>query len=845
MLRVLWSLAGKPLCVDRRRATLSVSGIALGIALVYSVNLSVSGARESIGHTGSFMNSADWEISSRFGEPIPEEFYGRTLNVPGAVVLPVIVRTVRLEPEKREILYIGTDLVKLPYFLEAHPDERMLHPTLEVFLRPSVYASAGLKNLHFRQGGTELVLTAPGAKSERVRVLGILPERAFPGEFLIGDIAQAQQLFGFGTVDRILVRVTNRESTESVREAFQDLLSGDLRLQRPTDRILRTEEVIRSFDYNLKALSFMGLLIGMFLVYNTIFISVVRRRTEIGILRALGLTRREVMGLFVLEAGILGFAGSVIGVLLGGLFSSISDQGVIATLRSLYHVQVMNSSGNLLRGMPFPFMVGLAGSMAASLGPAYEASRIPPAETMREGTYESRKQPRFGWMVVAGATLMVSGLFTAFRIHVGRFPYMGFLGLFISLAGFVLMLPGWTAWAARGFTMLRPPLATLERRLGALNLLRSVGRTSMAVSAIAVSFACTIGILMLIHSFRKTVEDWVDGNLSADVYIKAESCQGKVFCDETLDAGILDRLRRVPGVREVYAFRSLEFEFKGQTTHIGTGDISLLHRHSRVRYLGEPDTEQIVREMTQGPYAIVSEPFAYRFGIKRGDPIPVPTRKGEVVFTVSAVFYDYSTELGYMIIDRRWLEPLFGISDAHTLGLYLDPGVPRGRVDRAIREALGGQKVVFLEARELRAAVLAIFDRTFAVTRAIYVIALIIALLAVANSLFALVMEQRRDLSVLRYLGMDRGQLFRMIFFESGAIALAGAVSGLLAGFPIGLVLIYVINRQSFGWSVEFHLPAMAIGGMFAAMIAIPLCSSWFPFLLAGRMHPSEHISTE
>ena len=844
MFRAVWGLTVKPLCQDRRRSTLSVLGIALGIALIFSVDLSIGRARDSIQRSGLFVQGADAEIASRFGRTIPEAVYARALKVPGVTLLPMKVGTARLVPEGEEVLFIAADLVKLPYFMDGAPVAGARGTMLESLRSPSVYVGPGLVNGKDNDSASWICLEGPRSQPERLKVLGLLPETLFSRRMVLADLSYGERFIGPG-MDRILVRVLDPERKASVLETLRANLTPDLSLASPQDRILRTEDVIRSFDFNLQALSYMALLIGMFLVYNTIFVSTVRRRTEIGILRALGLTRGEVIGLFVFEAVIIGTLGSFLGVFFGALVSSISDQGVTATLRSLYGLQILTPDGSMLRWVPVPLSSGILGSIVASVGPAYEASWIPPAEAMREGTRESRTKNREAFWCAAGTLLILSGVWTAFSVHLGRFPIAGFGGLLMLVVGYVLTVPWITRAVARKVPSWVSRKQAVEIHFGVRNILGGTGRTAMAVSAIAVSLGCTLGILMLVHSFRVTVEEWVDGNLSADVYIKADSCRGRVFCTEVLDEQTIERLKKVPGVRDLYAFRTFEFDFRGQKTHIGFSDVKLLHRYSRLRYLGGVDPERVFKEMTQGPYALVSEPFAHRFGIAAGDTVKVPTASGETLFTVSAVFLDYSTELGYMILDRRFLEPLFGVNDAHTLGLYFDPAISADQLVQAIQDALGGTEVVFLKADELRTAVLTIFDRTFAVTRAIYAIALVIALMAVANTLFALVVDRRREISVLRYLGMDGRQLFRMVLSESALIALTGSVSGALLGLPIGVVLIYVVNRQSFGWSVDFHLPALSMGGMFLGMLLVTVASSWFPFRLAAQISPSRHISHE
>lgn len=846
-LALVWVLGLKPLCLDRRRSTLSVIGIALGITLLFSVSLSISRAREGIRQSGSFMNSADREVVSYYSRPFPDIVYAGLLDTGGVVIIPVVsgVGEVSTESGGRQIPVIGADVVKIPYFLENFGYEDVLPEPAAIFEARSVLLTAGLAAGLKLKPGDRFDISL-GQVRNSFRLAGIVSGEGLASDAVLMDIAGAREILGkHGLLDSLQIRIKPGFNPDSVLGEIASRLPPDLYLRRPEDRILRTRDVIRSFDYNLRALSLMALLIGMFLVYNTIFISVARRRREIGILRALGMRRVEVMGLFVFEALVIGMLGSAAGVLLGKMVASISDQGVSATLRSLYSVPLMAEPAGFLSEALVPFLFGVAASAVSSLPPSFEAARIAPAESVREGSYESRHRQDYGRRALIGLILIAAGLVVAWKIRITHFPFAGFFGVLVMTAGFVIS----AAWFVR--RLAAGASGMMWRRYGfggfmaGANLSGAAGRTSTAVSAVAVSLACTLGILMLTSSFRTTVEEWVDRNLSADLYVKDASCSGRVFCDKSLPVTVIKRLMELQGVRDVYAFRGFDFELRGRKTHIGVSDVRLLHKYGRLRYKSGKDPDTILKEMLQGYNTIISEPFSYRFGLKEGDKIAVPTDKGVIDFTISGVFFDYSSELGYMIIDRRFLRPLFGRDDAHTLGIYFDPALDESAMVERVAKALSDRHVVLFKGDELKKTVLKIFDRTFLVTRGIYMISLIIALLGVMNTLFTLIMERRKELSILRYLGMDRSQTRLMIYLETGLIALAGSVMGLVMGLGLGMILIYVINRQSFGWTVDLHMPGLSMLAMLTGMICVTVFSAWFPFREAMDIRPYRHISEE
>jgi len=589
----------------------------------------------------------------------------------------------------------------------------------------------------------------------------------------------------------------------------------------------------------------MALLVGMFLVYNTVAVSAVRRRTEIGVLRALGMRREQVVLLFLAEAGAIGLAGSLLGVVVGGAMAEMVSGGINATLRTLYDVVVGPGGRWPTSGVFMPLVWGTGGAVLAGLLPALEGSRAAPAETVREGAFEVHAESGFGSRAAVGAVLVAAGTGIALFLKVSRFPFAGFAGILILTAGFVLA----TAWMVR--VCGTGAVAPLTRMGGAAGKLAGRGvagrprRTGMAVASIGISLGGAIGILLLTFSFRTTVEKWITENLSADVYLKPSSCKGKVFCDDTMPKDVIDRLRSVKGVQDVYAFRGASFTFRGKKTHIGFSDVTLLRKYGRMKFVSRRPRDEVFEDVLNGTVALVSEPFAYRFGVGEGDVIRIPARSGEILFRVGAVYRDYATELGYVILDRRFLKTVLGVDDAHTLGLYFGREEPPALVRQRVAAIAGPGNLFFLETASLRAAVLGVFDRTFAVTEGIYLLALGIALLGVVSTFYALVLDRHRELAVLRYLGMVRRDLFRMLLLETSVVAALGCLLGMVFGTILGALLVFVINKQSFGWSVEFVVPWLPVARMVLLMALASVFSAWWPYRGAVRLRPADSVGRE
>jgi len=847
--KIYWRLGIETLCTDRRRTALSVFGVALGVALLFSIHLATSRAGRDIEGQGGPVNRAPFEIVSYFDRPIADATYEKilkTLPDRGIHFIPVVRGEVPAEDGTVLRIY-GLDMVALPFLLDGTPSGRP-SGALDLLRTPTLWGSAEtLTGLGLDENGGTVTLPGPrGPVTVQVfstEEWGGSPRTA--AGFLVGDIGWVRPLLGMKDVLSSILVAPPPGTGERFPDELRRILPDDLYLQTPSERILRTKEVIRAFRYNLTALSLMALMVGMFLVHNALRVSVSRRRTEIGVLRVLGMTRLQTAALFVLEGCGIGALGSLAGVAVGGVFARYAVGGVTATIRTLYGVAVGTVDHGAFGFALWPLGAGILASAAAAFFPALEAARIDPALTVRRGALDGGGGRQRAKKALLGVALIVTGISMAFFVRITTFPFAGFAGIFLMTVGLVLTA-GYVLSGA--VTVGRGPLRRLlgvDGILAAESLRASAGRMAMAVAAVAVSLGSAVGILILIHSFRTSVQTWIDGNLSADLYLKPAACQGRVFCDETLPEDTLRDLNDLDGIRDVYAFRGFSFRYAGRNTHIGFSDIALLRKYSRLRFVDGSAKDTVLERLLTERSVIVSEPFAYRFGLGRGDTIRVPTPRGEKEFSVAGVYYDYSTELGYVIADRRFLKEDFGLGDAHTLGVYLDGTVSIAEMRRRIDAAFPGGTFFTLESGDLRSAVLSIFDRTFAVTEGIYLIALLIALLGVAGTLYSRILDRQRDYGILRYLGMDRRGVMRVIFAETSLVSLSGTLLGCAFGVLLGAVLVFVVNKQSFGWSVSFALPPGRLVLRAVPMTVVTTVSAWGPSRTAAHLRPDQVVARE
>jgi putative ABC transport system permease protein len=808
----------RPLRNDLLRSLLTLLAVALGVAVVIAIDLAGDAA------AGSFQSSlttvvgkVDLEITATGG--VDERWIGKL------AALPIIVRfapgmqaEVKIEGVGFVTVY-GIDLLGAEQARGCGASPALVTKGI----------SARLANRFFING-------YPFCKAKTIE--------SGEANFAVIDIADFQQALGrFGKLDRIDVFVEPGEGFENVQRQVTAALPAGYRIARPGARSDENQKMLRSFRWNLRILSYISLVVGAFLIYNTISISVVRRRAEIGILRALGATRQAVLSLFLLEASMFGLAGAALGLLIGRVLA-VTMVGLISqTVHALYTSSTPAPIHLGLLDITLAFAAGLATALLSAWGPAREATRIVPMEAMGRGSREVRVRLRLWKNLAIAAVLAVAAWAASLPGPVDGRPIFGYLSTVLSIAAAAMSAPALVA-GVNG--LLRAPLLKLfgvEGLLASRGLSASLGRTSVMVAALATAIAMTSSVGIMVGSFRETLLLWLDGQLRADLYIRsAEPSSAGEF--PPIPTAVIPRLRSVPGIADLDIFTAFEFHYQGQRATLGAGDLDVQRRHARLRFLSG-DHDAILRSLSHHDRAIVSEPFSEKHHVHPGDSIAVDLGEHRVALTVAGIYYDYSNEQGYVIIDRTTLLKYLPDQPPTNIAVYLKQGVDKDAVRREIEERTRQFPISVAPNQTLRQAAVEIFDRTFAVTWALEGVAIFVAMLGAANCLLALVLDRRREFGMLRYLGAATSQIRRLILVEAGLIGFFALLLGAALGLVLSRLLIFVINKQSFGWTIQFHLPVAALGGAMLLIWAVTVLAGLYPARVAARLKPIEVIHEE
>ncbi|HBY97566.1 MAG TPA: hypothetical protein DEP84_27090 [Chloroflexi bacterium] len=836
------------------QSILIVVGIALGVAVVIAIDVANESASRAFElSTEAVAGRATHQIVGGPGG-VPTLFYRKLRTELGArPVAPVVEGYVRADlPGGQPLHLLGVDPFAEPPFRDylGNRGGLSIEALSALVLRPNTVL---LPESLARRSGLEVNSILPvqvGSRTVRLRVVGLLraddetSRRALEG-LLLADIATAQEVLGsVGYLSRIdLIATPEGRLGRATLAGIQAVLPSGLRLERSSTRSAAIEQMTRAFELNLTALSLLALVVGMFLIYNTMMFSVVQRRAVLGTLRALGVTREEVFGVVLVEALALGVIGAVVGVALGLVLSRGMVRLVTQTINDLYFVvsvrEPVVSLLVLLKGAG----LGIVATLLSSLLPAVEATLIPPHGALVRSEIEDRIRVLLPWLTVLAVGLLVLGVLVL-RVPTRRVD-VAFAGLFCVVIGFALLTPMATVVL---MALVRPLTVRLFGILGQMaprDIVRALSRTSVAMSALMVAVSVIIGVGVMIGSFRQTVEVWLATTLEADIYVSPPSLTASRV-EGVLDPQIVAQLVATPGVVRSATARTISV-VTGEGNRVGLVAISADAAGEARRFLWHRGSVAERWQRMAENAVLVSEPFARRYGIMpMSTVVMLQTDRGPYSFEVVGVFYDYASDQGTVLMRDVLYHQYWDDRAISSLALWVAPGRDvDALVERLRAEVAGRGSLVIRSNRGLRQSVMEVFDRAFAITAALRLLAVVVAFVGVLSALMALQLERAWEFGVLRAAGMTVRQLWGLTVLETGLMGVTAGLLALPTGLALALVLIYVINVRSFGWTLQLAVePGVFVQALAVALLAA-LLSGLYPALRAGRLPAAEVLRGE
>ncbi len=829
---------------------LALVGLALGVATITAVDVATASASRAFElSVAAVSGPATHEIA---GGPqgIDERLYARLVAAyPSLELAPVVEGYVTVRDEALQL--VGLDPLAEANFLEppsmgerataAAPGSALADPAVGLarwLTEPGavVLTESTADRLALPLNG-RFVLQIDGRPHEAVLIGRDSGSEAGRETLLATDIAQAQEWLGLvGRLSRIEIRAPPGAAAEGEIARLAAQLPPGVELEPAQQRSQTSLEMTRAFTTDLKAMSLLALLVGLFLIYGAVSFAVLQRRKTFAVLRALGATRLDVLRIVLAEAAALGVVGALLGLAAGvgvgrGLIALVSR-----TLNDLYFV-VAVSTVTLPKSAALEAVgAGLLTALVGALLPAWEASHVAPQLGLKRSALEARAVRLSRSLLIGSVALAIAA--GAIVAASSRSLLAAFAALFLLLLSVAACTPGLLAGSARLLARALHRASPLGRiALG--SVAASLSRTGVAVAALALAVAAMIGVSVMVESFRESLDDWLGRTMSADLYVSAPG-PGFDRPERRLDPRVVAALLAVRGVASANAGRAVTVS--SPRGPVSLDAVTLAPRGYDAVQLTEREA-QAWAAFERGA-VLVAEPLAWRWRLHPGDRLTLVTASGPRSFEVAGIYRDYGGD--GVLIDRGVYRRSWGDDAVSSLGLYLDPGVASGKIIPALYAAAAGRQALLIGSNAgVRALSMSIFDRTFAITRVLDWLAAGVAAIGLVGSLLAWQLERSRELGILRSLGLTPRGAAVLIEAQTAFMGLVALVAALPAGLAAAKLLVTVVNRRAFGWQIDFHLHGMQLVDALRLALLAALLAGLYPAWRTGRAPIAADIREE
>jgi putative ABC transport system permease protein len=812
---------------------LAILGIGIGVAVIVAVDLANASARKGFLMS---MDAIGGEATHQvIGGPrgVAESVYSE-LRVENGIrnIAPIVEDSIVVGDLSMRLL--GIDLFaesNMRTFTGEAASESLFRGFLAdpgaVTMSSSTAESLGIRP------GDPVTISARG-RLKTAKLLGTFDDDSGSlDNLVVADIATAQAWLGQrGWLTRIDARIV--ETDDDALARFSNALPVGTRLLAAPGRSRATVEMSRAFMTNLAAMSLLALLVGLFLIFNTVSFSVLQRRELIGTLRSLGVTRRQVLGLVLAESAILGALAAVAGIALGVLLGEQLLGLVSRSINDLYFrsnvTEVSIETYSIVKGL----VAGIGAALLGAAVPALEASSYQPRLALTRSALEDRTGRLLPYVTVAGVLMMSLSLLLL--LLSGRNLVAGLAAVFLLILGFSLCVPNVVRAAATRLQSAAQRLGGTPARMAVAGIGASLSRTGVAIVALAVAVSATIGVSVMVDSFRGSVSSWLQQTLQADVYAGPER--------GSMDSELAVDLRHLAGIEAVSSSRRAWIEEASGRTQL------IAIRMAPGAYAGtqilDADPAVVWPAWESGDVVLVSEPYAYQKSVRPGDVVSLPTDSGTNNFTVAASFQSYDINSSAVLMSRSTYDRHYDDPSIDSLGFYLSDTEDVDDFIAKVESTAAGRQAVRVNSNaRIRDLSLEIFDRTFVITDVLYWLAVGVAFIGIVGAMLALQLERAREFALLRALGMTPLQVGRLVTTQTAVIGLLSGLAAVPLGIVMAFVLIKVINRRAFGWQIDMATaPDILFSAVLFAVIA-SLLAGLYPAYRASRSEPAVAMREE
>ena len=815
-----------------------VSILALGVGVFFSIRLANRAAVSGFSlFTESLNGESDLIITAPSGKlPVTalKEIRHQLDRLP-ASLFPILESTatspVQSDSEDgfnaEQYHIIGVDLLALPNLIFLNPpsyrppvdftkndDETEKQWTLRDAHVHQIFITAQRAIQDQLKVGSDLELILNDQR-HRFTIAGIIPENEFsaqkPANLLVIDLPRLQELTSqFQFIDRVEVRIPSGpmydEWLSTANQRLSDSATDQWHVETPQRQRQTGAIMTRAFRLNLTILSGLALIVGIYLILQALEAAVIKRRTEIATLKSLGVGQASLLSAWMIESISLGLIGSLLGLLFGYVGAQFAVGAIAKTVNSLYFSNTTTAAGWHWGEAMFAISIGLLSSLVAGWLPARDAASTPPAQVLARGN-ESRglpflSRPGLGLLaiIVGGICYAIPPLTLGAGVH---FPLGGYMAALAWVVGCSIL-------CGLGFLPVSTIISSLSTRsakgsYAASQLRRPSGRHRLTAAGLLVAVGMAAGMSLLIQSFEHTMVTWIHQALKADLYVAVQGV-GNISSNNRLSPATWKRLATAPEIEEAEVGQMYPIRFREASTYLVGASFGERAGWRHMVWIESPETPfSELQHDAPLPPAVVNESFQQRFNVRVKETIQVPTPSGVKQLKIVGIFADYGNERGAIVMSRPLLAKWYQDESAINFAAHLKPEADPEEVRRRWMSEFPG--LVVRTNRHLRAEVMKVFHETFSVTHALKWIGVSVSLVGLGLGLWSILLERRSELRVLKELGMTRNQIAQTVAIEGLGLALTGVIGGLGLSVALGYLLIYVINYQSFGWTLAFRIP--------------------------------------
>jgi len=832
------------------RSMLTVVGIILGVAVfvaMHTANQAVFFAFERT--VDRIAGSAQLQVSAGEGG-FEEEVLEAVQNAPEvAVAVPVIEAPAATRPAGQgNVLILGVDMTgdqSLRDYDFESGDEAVVDDPLMFLAQPdSIIITKEFSGRNRLSTGDKLTLsTMVGDKAFTVR--GVMRSggltSAFGGNLIVMDIYAAQRVFGRGRrFDRIDLKLKDGVSIDAGRAALRKTLGVGFDVEQPSARGQQLESTLAVYAISMNISSVFALFIGMFIIYNSFSIAVTQRRSEIGILRALGAPRHQIRNLFLVESAVSGLIGSMLGIILGIIGARAMVGTISGMLEGIYGVaeraEEVSADPRLLGSA---LVIGVCTSMMAAWLPARNASRVDPVQALQKGKSQVltagenrvRRATAAALMVLAVACLWLGSV-------------LFYAGYVLVIVASLLLVPTLALWSARGLRPVLKWLRPVEGALAADSLIQSPRRTSGAVAALMLSLGQVIGLGGVGRESYNSIVDWLDTALNPDLFVSgSQNLSDRTF---RFPESIGKEIAAIDGVSDVQSVRSMRTNVRGTPVLLVVVNMPSFEQHGH-RAMVSQDPRGMYPLAKTGQGVIVSDNFARLQRTTLGRTVDLASPDGLVSLPIVGIVTDWSDQQGAVFLDRSVYERHWKDDTANVFRVYVRPGVDPQAVRQRITERLAPAqpRLLVLTNKEVRDWVLQLTGQWLQLTYSQVFIAVIVAILGIVNTLTVSIIDRKREIGVLRAVGGSRRQIRQTVWMEAVAIGLVGLVLGVLFGAANLYFMLQITGRDLSGMYLPYRFPFDLVVMLLPTILAAALFSALWPAESAVRMSLVEALEYE